>query len=329
MRLSGTAFDQPVDAPAWYIMIMSIAQGAVSLLAALVSLTLAGVIFWKKRQDPGALFVSFYLLAYGIILAGPLEALDGFPALFPGASAPAGLILSIDQILELQAALFIPTLLLFYLFPDGRFMPRWTRYAALVLLLIAPLFIHVTMVEWLPTPTLRASITFGVYMILLVVGMYAQIYRYRRIAGPIERQQTKWAVLGFLLAVLILGVSQIPYAIVSQIPSGAPQPWWTLLTSLGWWLTMCIIPLSLAIAVMRYRLWDIDVLIHLTLVYGSLTALIIGIYVIVVAAAGAVFQTTGNLLPSLLATGVIAILFQPLRERLQRGVNRPDLWRAR
>lgn len=321
-RLSGAAFDQPVDAPAWYVALMSMAQGAVSLLAALVSLTLAVVIFWKKRQDPGALFVAFYLLAYGIIMAGPLEALNGFPSLFPGAAVTDGMFLTTAQILGLQAALFIPTLLLFYLFPDGRFAPRWTRYAALVLLLMAPLFIHVTMTEWLPTPTPRASLTFGVYLILLIAGMYAQVYRYRRIAGPIERQQTKWAVLGFLLAVLILGASQIPYVIASQIPPGAPQPWWTPLTSLGWWLTLGIIPTSLAIAVMRYRLWDIDLLIHRTLVYGSLTVIVVGLYVLVVSVAGALLQTTGSLVPSLLATALIAILFQPLRERLQRGVNR-------
>ncbi|HSD82981.1 MAG TPA: sensor histidine kinase, partial [Anaerolineae bacterium] len=133
---------------------------------------------------------------------------------------------------------------------------------------------------------------------------------------------TKWAVLGFMLALIILSVSQIPYVVVAQIPPGAPQPWWTPLSALGWWLTLCIIPTSLAIAVMRYRLWDIDLLIHRTLVYGLLTAFIVIIYVLVVAVAGAVFQTTRNLLPSLLATGLIAILFQPLRERVQRGVNR-------
>ena len=298
------------------------AQGAVSLLAALVSLILAGIIFWKKRQDPGALFVSFYLLAYGIIMAGPLEALNGFPSLFPGAAVTDGMFLTTTQILGLQSVLFIPTLLLFYLFPDGHFVPRWTRYAALVLLLITPLFIHVTIAEWLPTTTLRAGVTYSVYMMLLFAGVYAQIYRYRRVAGPIERQQTKWAVLGFVLAVAILSVSQIPYIVAAQIPADAPQPWWTPLTALSWWLTLCIIPTSLAIAVMRYRLWDIDLLIHRTLVYGSLTALIVGIYVLVVAVVGALFQTTGNLVPSLLATGVTAILFQPLRERLQRGVTR-------
>ncbi len=321
-RLSGAALDAAVDAPAWYIALMNFAQGAVSLLAALVSLTLAGAIFWKKRQEPGALFVSFFLLAYGIIMAGPLEALHDFPSLFPGATSTNGSFLSTVQILGLQSALFVPTLVLFYLFPDGRFVPRWTRYAALVAVLLAPLFIHVTLAEWLPTPTPRLGVIFGLYSVLLIFGMYAQVYRYRHAAGPIEQQQTKWAVLGFVLAVLVLAVSQIPYTIAAQIPPDAPQPWWVPLSALGWWLSLCIIPVSLAIAVMRYRLWDIDLLIHRTLVYGLLVTLIVIIYGLVVGVVGTVFQTTGNFLPAVLATGVIAILFQPLRERLQRGVNR-------
>jgi signal transduction histidine kinase len=230
--------------------------------------------------------------------------------------------LSTALILGLQSALFIPTLLLFYLFPDGRFVPRWTRYAALLLLLIGPLFVHVTMVEWLPVTTARAGVIFGLYLILLAAGMYAQVYRYRRVAGPIQRQQTKWAVLGFLLAFLIISVAQVPYTIISQIPPGAPQPWWTPLSALSWWLALCIIPLSLAIAVLRYRLWEIDLLLNRTLVYGSLTAIIIGLYAFVVAGMSALLHTTGNLFISLLAAGLFAILFQPLRERLQRGVNR-------
>ena len=321
-RFSGAGYREPVDAPAWYVAIMSFAQGAVSLLAALVSLALAGIIFWKKRHDPGALFVSFYLLAYGIIIAGPLEALNGFPPLFPGVATRSGMLISTDVILGLEAALFIPTLLLFYLFPDGRFVPRWTRYTALLLLLITPLFIHVSAVEWLPTTTPLTGFTFAAYFALLCVGIYAQIYRYRHVAGPIERQQTKWVVLGLILTVLIVTVSQIPYVIASQIPAGMAQPWWVPFTSLTWWLAMSIMPLSLALAVMRYRLWDIDIIINRALVYGSLTALIVGIYVLVVAVAGAVFHSAGNLALSLLATGLIAFLVQPLRQRLQRGVNR-------
>jgi len=69
-------------------------------------------------------------------------------------------------------------------------------------------------------------------------------------------------------------------------------------------------------------LWDIDIIVSRTLVYGALTACIVALYILLVGALSLLSQTTGNLLISLLATGLIAFLFQPLRERLQRGVNR-------
>jgi signal transduction histidine kinase len=82
------------------------------------------------------------------------------------------------------------------------------------------------------------------------------------------------------------------------------------------------VPLSLTIAVTRYHLWDIDLVINRTLVYGALTVCAIGIYALVVGAIGALFHTQGNWLVALIATGLVAVLFQPLRDRLQRGVNR-------
>jgi signal transduction histidine kinase len=76
------------------------------------------------------------------------------------------------------------------------------------------------------------------------------------------------------------------------------------------------------VAILRYRLWDIDLVINRTLVYGALTASVVGLYVLVVGGLGALLQVPGNLIISLIATGLAAVLFQPLRERLQRGVNR-------
>jgi signal transduction histidine kinase len=90
------------------------------------------------------------------------------------------------------------------------------------------------------------------------------------------------------------------------------------------YLTVAIqiaIPLAIAFAILRYRLWDIDIIINRTLVYGTLSAAIVALYILLVGALSVISQTTGNLLISLLATGLIAFLFQPLRERLQRGVN--------
>jgi signal transduction histidine kinase len=94
------------------------------------------------------------------------------------------------------------------------------------------------------------------------------------------------------------------------------------LLTLAYPLLLLLIPVSVGIAILRYHLWDIDILIKRTLVYGLLTAFVIGMYVLIVGYLGAIFRAEGNLAISLIATGVVAVLFQPLRDRLQRGVNR-------
>jgi signal transduction histidine kinase len=83
-----------------------------------------------------------------------------------------------------------------------------------------------------------------------------------------------------------------------------------------------IVPLSLGASILRYQLFDIDIIINRTLVYGALTAIVVAIYVVIVGVVGTLLHTQGNLLITLLATGLIAVLFHPLRERLQRAVNR-------
>jgi len=85
---------------------------------------------------------------------------------------------------------------------------------------------------------------------------------------------------------------------------------------------LLFVPIFTYIAIVRYHLYDINVVINRTLVYGALTACVVGIYVLAVVALGTLFQAQSNLAVSLLATGLVAVLFQPLRGRLQRGVNR-------
>ena len=87
-------------------------------------------------------------------------------------------------------------------------------------------------------------------------------------------------------------------------------------------LALLLVPVFTYIAILRYNLYDIDVVINRTLVYGALTACVVAIYVLAVVALGALFQAQGNLAVSLSATGLVAVVFQPLRGRLQRGVNR-------
>src|SRR5438477_8377414 len=87
-------------------------------------------------------------------------------------------------------------------------------------------------------------------------------------------------------------------------------------------LAYAAIPIAAGIAILRYRLYAIDLIINRTLVYGTLTTGVIGLYVVVVGALSTQLQASGNLLVSVIATGLVAVLFQPLREWLQRGVNR-------
>jgi signal transduction histidine kinase len=157
---------------------------------------------------------------------------------------------------------------------------------------------------------------------LFAAGLYAQVVRYRHVSGPAERQQTKWVLYGLALWMLSLLLTSIPYIYLGGLPPDAPEPWWTPASTLVWFLSLNIVPVSLAIAVTRHHLWDIDLVINRTLVYGALTASVLGIYALVVGALGAFFHAQGDWLLAFLATGLVAFLFQPLRERLQRGVNR-------
>src|SRR5215211_2377651 len=163
---------------------------------------------------------------------------------------------------------------------------------------------------------------------MIVIGaMYAQIYRYRHVSTPTERQQTKWVLFGILLWCLLIVMLGVPYSIELNLPPGSPLPWWALVSSTGWWLTLAIVPLSLTIAVLRYRLYDIDVVINRTLVYGALTAALALIYFGGVATIQAIFHalTSQEQQPQLaivVSTLVIAALFNPLRRRIQSFIDR-------
>jgi two-component system, NarL family, sensor kinase len=154
---------------------------------------------------------------------------------------------------------------------------------------------------------------------LLFVGIFGSIasivVRFRKATG-IERAQLKWlAVAGGMVVVgNILG--GIPWLIWGDNPTTLEL--WIVVTG----ISLVNIVLATGIAILRYRLWDIDILINRTLVYGLLTGLVIVLYVVIVGSIGTLLQTGGSLLVSLLGTGIVAISFQPLRERLQRGVNR-------
>jgi signal transduction histidine kinase len=301
-----------IDAPPAIVKALRFASMLASIASACLSIVLSAILFWRKRGEAMAVFASFFLLGYGVIMAGPLEALNAFE---PGEFT--------SVVFAIQSALFMtPIMFIFCLFPNGRFVPHWTRFAAFASLVYIPLGFYLPPAELfnLKKP-LTALFGFG-YFIFIIIGVYAQVFRYRRVSTLPERQQTKWFVYGLVLWLALSILGFIPYVILQNLPIGALQPWWSPLSQLSWFVTMTILPLAFAIAILRYRLWDIDILISRTLVYSALTAIVIALYILIVGGFSELFQSSGNLFISLLATGLIAVLVQPLRERLQRAVNR-------
>jgi signal transduction histidine kinase len=306
----------PNSSPLISIVTWITVAGAVA--TGLVSLFLAVLLFRRRSEDRMALLTSFFLLTYGVVVAGPFEALEPF---FPGIAA-------FTQNVLIPG--FIPlSLFLFAVFPDGRFVPRWTRWTVLAAFLAIPLSLFWTSLYTqspldLTNPLVLMSI--GASIVLAVAiwfgSLYAQIYRYRNISTREQKQQTKWVVYGIGVWLTLQIVSVIPWTYSYSLPSGTPVPLWLAVASIPWIFSIAVVPITLAIAVMRYRLFEIDFLINRSLVYGGLTAIVIVIYVLAVGALGTFFQARGNLLIALLATGLVAVLFQPLRERLQGGVNR-------
>lgn len=282
----------------------------VALVIPLLSYLLSWVIYRHKAGEPMALFLSFFLLVHGTISAGPIELLD---YLLPGVAR--------FSVYILQPSVTLPlSYLLFAIFPDGRFIPSWTRWIVMAAFVFGPL----TFAPSLASALQIEKVWWGLaaWLVISISVLYAQVYRYRHVSSSEQRQQTKWFVFGILAWFALSIITGVPWIYMESAPFGTPMPWWVPLATLLWVLSTAVLPISLTVAVMRYRLYDIDLIINRTLVYGALTALIIGLYVVVVGGLGSLFQASQSLLISLLGTGLVAIMLNPLRVRLQFVVDR-------
>lgn len=269
---------------------------------------IGALIAWRKPTDAMALFVSVFLLLLGALYG-------------PNAAALEETYSRAYVLVNLGYACVIGSqVLMLFLFPDGRFVPRWTRLPVLAWT-VGLLFFMLQPGE----PLAAGPGILGALLLTggLVSGVAAQIYRYVRVSTTVQRQQTKWVVFGVAAAAIGFLLLILPKAFLPTLtqPGGAGLLY-DLVSETVATVAVALIPLTIGIAILRRHLWDIDFIINRTLVYGALTASTVSIYVLVVGGLGALFQGHGNGLVSLMTAGLIAILFAPLRDRLQRGVNR-------
>lgn len=315
------------------------AGNPVGLLSHQLTIPVSGVVFsllggLVLARHPR--HVIAWLLA-GIGLISGLEMLNiGFLTLrslsAPGELIPAPAVSHwLAQWIWMPRAMVSITLLLLF-FPDGRLPSRrwrpiaWASASAIALATLTEAFRAKSWpglggIVWNPFGIQsglleRAVILSAVLLTFCFVASLASVLvRFRGAAGVV-RLQLKWMVytVGLVVVLLVLTglltLLPVDERLVAELTYSAVN------------LTAAFIATAVGIAVLRYRLFDIDLIINRTLVYIPLTILVIGSYVVIVGSLGALFQARSSLLISLAATGVIAVLFQPMRDRLQRTVNR-------
>ena len=298
-EMTRTALDQLGWSPeslAWFTATLGWVTAAVSSVVGLI-------VFRSKSNTWFGLYVA---VTFGVLLAStgasPLVTAQGGAFLKGWYSLTGGL----------GWAFFFS---LFYLFPDGRFVPAWTRW-----------FLLVWLVAYLAS-LIAPSIS--VYLIPLVLGLIlsapaSQIYRYVRVSDDRQRQQTRWiAFMGGLLVILI--TAQV---LVSTLltPTRVDLPTSFLATTLMRTLTnlwiLCL-PVVVAVAILKYRLWDIDIIIRRTLVYLPLTAILAGVFAASIRLLQTLFSPSGqqSAAATALTTLIVVAAFDPIKAWLQRFVD--------
>ncbi len=280
---------------------------AMGCILALVCCTVAALIARHRTNDRIGLLASLYLVLLSLTNSPQMHAVA---ITYPSLALPANVAL-------LLCVMFLVAF--FFVFPDGRVVPHWASIPIVVYGAAATLLFVLTGASIAENPPgwLGMMILGGG-----AVGIAAQIYRYVRVSDRLQRQQTKWIVLGVSGAIVTSIVFAFIGPLFPTVGGSDSDPSYDLTGTTGIALTSLFIPLTLGLAMFRYRLWDIDLVVNRTLVYGTLTAGLVGLYLIVVGGLDAVVQTRAHLEITLLATALVAVVFAPLRGRLQSGVNR-------
>lgn len=280
------------------------------IVTGLLFSSVAVLIFWHKSDDWMAMLISVLLVTYATWIYRATDMLASDP-------------LWGYAVTLLDVAFGVLLLIFLYLFPNGQFVPRWTGVLAVVW------GAWYVLEELFPTSSLAFGYTWpGTLSLLFTVGwvctgIFSQVYRYARVSSPVERQQTKWVVLGLTAAFLGSVITEVSSLLVSPGYAGVLN---SVIGSTMTHVLRLLLPLSIGIAILRYRLWDIDVVINRTLIYGTLTTLLAAAFAASAALIGQVSEIGFGEESKTLAVVVSAILvvtvFEPLRKAVDKGINK-------
>ncbi|MDP6454477.1 MAG: ATP-binding protein [SAR202 cluster bacterium] len=282
-------------------------------LALAATFAAIGLLIALRSSDRVALFGAIFLMAF--IVTG-LDMAAELSRDYPIWEWPTNTVEALGN---------VTFLIFYYLFPNGRFVPKFA-----VALAIAWALLNLT---WLVFPEAPFNAiypgnttppsTILVFGIFTLSGILAQVYRHTRTSNTTERQQNRLILFGIGAAFIGGLLRFVPPEVSSQVNDTAFAGMIYRIVALPLSaILVAAVPVLIGVSVLRYRLWNINVFINRTLVYAVLLTSVAGIYVLMVGALGQIFQSIGNVFFATLATGIIALLFNPMRLRLQRAANR-------
>jgi hypothetical protein len=268
----------------------------------------------RKPQDPVAAITAFTLVLFG----------TGFPPILNVVSTIRP---ELERILFLWGeGGFTVLFILFLIFPDGRFRPRWTALLA-AFWGIQPFIVTF----WPESPFLVYTLPqpWGSVAPLTILGLFAValIYRYFVLFNPVQRQQTKWAVAGMSFTLIIFLIFLANYYSHPELKASTPEAAvQSLLGISALTLIFTIIPVTLGIAITRHRLWEIDLIIRRTISYSLVTATLLivyfGVVILLQVFSERILNLQNSQISTVISTLTIAALFNPLRKRVQLGIDK-------
>ncbi|MGH9226344.1 MAG: histidine kinase [Acidimicrobiales bacterium] len=290
-------------------------QLAIDYGFSLFNLALAGFLLWLRPRDRTAVLLAVGMIGTAAVFN--LQAYGVYEA-FPKTDDQEG----VHHFFQLTAAIsYIFALLLF---PDGRLPPRGWVWGKAVL--YVPL---ISLVSWQAfrqegtNRTIAVILYFG--LLTPVAGVLGQAYRSRRSLDTVERQQSRllfWALVPAVFLALFVLTRQVQDT-AFETYQGREIDIVPIAVFRVFQLVFALIPVALFIGILRYKLWNIERVISRALLYGLLAAFVTAVYVaVVVVVGGAIGSQGGNLWLSILATGLVAVAFQPVKERVDRLANR-------
>ncbi len=269
-----------------------------------------GIVALHRSATWMTLFAAIALMLFGVTIPPPMHSLV----------VDAGAMdVSLRLVRSIGLALFV---IFFYIFPDGRFVPRWTGILAIILAswsLVWPFYPPLDPYRWpRPFPFLILLAWFG-------TGVFAQVYRYVHFSSPVERQQSKWVVFGLIAAVLGDFLTHSPWYLFPSLQEG-PDWLFKLVHHPFFVLSQLFVPITIGVSILRYGLWDIDPLINWTLVYGLSTAAVAAVWTASTKLLEVIFgQFIGSGTQPFaagLSVFVVTIAFNPTRKRLENLIDR-------